>query len=56
MLRVKTAQRPGATTAKVESDDLINVSGGREARDSLRRGAEAAVLNKAEAVVPKKHG
>jgi uncharacterized protein (TIGR00299 family) protein len=46
MLRVKTAQRPGAMTAKVESDDLINVSGGREARDKLRRAAEAAVLKK----------
>jgi uncharacterized protein (DUF111 family) len=46
VLRVKTAQRPGATTAKVESDDLISVAGGREARDSLRRAAETAVLKK----------
>jgi uncharacterized protein (DUF111 family) len=56
MLRVKMAQRPGATTAKVESVDLINVSGGREARDSLRRAAEAAVLNEAGAVAPKNNG
>jgi hypothetical protein len=46
MLRVKVAQRPDARTAKVESDDLINVRGGREARDSVRREAEAQSLKK----------
>jgi hypothetical protein len=56
MLRVKVAQRPGAPTAKVESDDLINLAGGREARESARRAAEAAVLTKAEAEVPKNNG
>jgi uncharacterized protein (TIGR00299 family) protein len=56
MLRVKVAQRPGVSTAKVESDDLINVSGGREARDSMRRAAETAVLKTAEAEPPKSNG
>jgi uncharacterized protein (DUF111 family) len=38
-LRVKLAQRPGFTTAKVESDDLLNVRGGRAARRGVRHGA-----------------
>jgi hypothetical protein len=49
MLRVKVAERPGAPTAKAESDDLISLTGGREARESARRAAEAAVLEKADA-------
>ncbi len=41
LLRVKVAERPGATTAKVESDDLRGVDGGRSAREQVRREAEA---------------
>jgi uncharacterized protein (TIGR00299 family) protein len=43
-VRVKIAQRPGAPTAKVESDDLLSVKGGRAERDSTRQGAERAGL------------
>jgi uncharacterized protein (DUF111 family) len=46
LLRVKVADRPGAPTAKVESDDLINLTGGRDARERARRAAEAAALEK----------
>lgn len=38
-LRVKVAQRPGAHTTKIESDDLRGVQGGRVERDRLRREA-----------------
>jgi uncharacterized protein (DUF111 family) len=41
-IRVKVAQRPGATTAKAESDDLLSAKGGREERDRLRHVAEKA--------------
>jgi uncharacterized protein (TIGR00299 family) protein len=43
-LRVKVAQRPGVPTAKAESDDLLNVTGGRAERERLRRAAESASL------------
>ena len=43
-VRVKIAQRPGAPTAKVESDDLLSVKGGRAERDSTRQAAERAGL------------
>jgi hypothetical protein len=45
-VRVKIAQRPGASTAKVESDDLLSVKGGRSQRDSTRQAAERAGLDK----------
>lgn len=45
-LRVKLARRPDAVTAKVESDDLRAVRGGRAGRDRARREAEAEVLKK----------
>jgi uncharacterized protein (TIGR00299 family) protein len=41
-VRVKTAQRPDVVTAKVESDDLLSIKGGRAERDRIRRAAEAA--------------
>ena len=41
-VRVKVAQRPGAITAKAESDDLVSVIGGRSARERARRSAEEA--------------
>jgi hypothetical protein len=56
MLRVKVADRSGAPTAKVESDDLINLAGGREARERTRRAVEAEVLKRSEVDVPKNHG
>jgi len=43
-VRVKIAQRPGAPTAKVESDDLLSVKGGRAERDGARQTAERAGL------------
>ena len=43
-LRVKLAQRPGSSTAKVEADDLRSVSGGRVERERLQREAERMVL------------
>ncbi|HEX4985216.1 MAG TPA: LarC family nickel insertion protein [Burkholderiales bacterium] len=45
-MRVKVAQRPGSSTAKVEADDLLNVIGGRAEREKLQREAEQAVLRK----------
>ncbi len=45
-LRVKVAQRPGSSTAKVEADDLRNVIGGRAERERLQREAERMVLRK----------
>jgi len=45
-VRVKVAQRPLARTAKVESDDLLAVNGGRAAREQARRDAEAEGLKK----------
>jgi hypothetical protein len=44
-VRVKTAQRPGAVTAKAESDDLLSVRGGRVEREGIRRAAEKAGSN-----------
>jgi uncharacterized protein (TIGR00299 family) protein len=41
-IRVKSAQRPGAITAKAESDDLLSIKGGRTERESVRRAAEKA--------------
>jgi uncharacterized protein (TIGR00299 family) protein len=41
-VRVKTAQRPGAVTAKAESDDLLSLKGGRVEREGVRRAAENA--------------
>lgn len=45
-MRVKVAERPGRTTAKVEADDLLNVIGGRAERERLQREAEQVVLRK----------
>jgi uncharacterized protein (TIGR00299 family) protein len=45
-VRVKVAQRPTVQTAKVESDDLLAVSGGRADRDAARRAAETEGLKK----------
>jgi uncharacterized protein (DUF111 family) len=45
-VRVKLAERPGVRTAKVESDDLLAVKGGRVAREGARREAERAGLKK----------
>jgi pyridinium-3,5-bisthiocarboxylic acid mononucleotide nickel chelatase len=45
-IRVKVAQRPGADTAKAESDDLLAVKGGRREREGLRQAAERAGLSK----------
>ena len=45
-MRVKVAERPGRKTAKVEADDLLNVTGGRAERERLQREAEQAVLRK----------
>ena len=45
-MRVKIAERPGRTTAKVEADDLLNVIGGRAERERLQREAEQVVLRK----------
>ncbi len=45
-VRVKVAQRPGAPTAKAESDDLLSIKGGRSERDSMRQAAEQAGLTK----------
>ncbi|HTS54123.1 MAG TPA: LarC family nickel insertion protein [Burkholderiales bacterium] len=44
-VRVKVADRPGAPTAKAESDDLLSVKGGRQERESLRQAAEQAGLD-----------
>jgi len=41
-IRVKSAQRPGAVTAKAESDDLLSIKGGRTEREGVRRAAEKA--------------
>jgi hypothetical protein len=43
-VRVKVTERPGRKTAKVEADDLLNVTGGRVERDRLQREAEQTVL------------
>ena len=45
-VRVKVAERPGALTAKAESDDLLSVKGGRRERESVRQAAENAGLTK----------
>ena len=45
-VRVKVAQRPGAHTAKAESDDLLSVIGGRKERENVRQAAENASLTK----------
>jgi hypothetical protein len=41
-VRVKRAQRPGAVSAKAESDDLLSLKGGRVEREGVRRAAEKA--------------
>lgn len=43
-VRVKTARRPRARSAKAEADDLLNLAGGRAERERLRRAAESAAL------------
>jgi pyridinium-3,5-bisthiocarboxylic acid mononucleotide nickel chelatase len=45
-VRVKVAERPGAFTAKAESDDLLSVMGGRRERETVRQAAESAGLTK----------
>lgn len=45
-VRVKISERPDRRTAKVEADDLLNVIGGREEREQLKRAAEHIVLKK----------
>jgi uncharacterized protein (TIGR00299 family) protein len=45
-MRVKVAERPGRSTAKVEADDLLSVTGGRAERERLQREAEQVVLRK----------
>jgi len=45
-MRVKVAERPRGKTAKVEADDLLNVTGGRAERGRLRREAEQLGLRK----------
>jgi len=45
-VRVKSVERPGRKTAKVEADDLLNVIGGRAERERLQREAEQVVLRK----------
>jgi pyridinium-3,5-bisthiocarboxylic acid mononucleotide nickel chelatase len=45
-VRVKVAERPGALTAKAESDDLLSVMGGRRERENVRQAAENAGLSK----------
>ena len=45
-VRVKVAERPGAPTAKAESDDLRSAKGGRKERDGLRQAAEKAGLTR----------
>ncbi len=45
-VRVKVASRPLAGSAKAEADDLLNLSGGRNERERLRRAAESAALDK----------
>jgi pyridinium-3,5-bisthiocarboxylic acid mononucleotide nickel chelatase len=45
-VRVKVAERPGALTAKAESDDLLSVMGGRRERENVRQAAESAGLSK----------
>jgi hypothetical protein len=45
-VRVKVAERPGAHTAKAESDDLLSVMGGRKERENVRQAAERASLTK----------
>jgi len=45
-MRVKVTERLGRKTAKVESDDLLNVIGGRAERERLQREAERVVLRK----------
>ena len=45
-VRVKVAERPGALTAKAESDDLLSVMGGRRERETVRQAAENAGLTK----------
>ena len=45
-MRVKVAERPRGKTAKVEADDLLNVTGGLAERGRLRREAEQLGLRK----------
>jgi len=45
-VRVKVTERPGKKTAKLEADDLLNLTGGRVERDRLRQDAEQLVLKK----------
>jgi uncharacterized protein (DUF111 family) len=45
-IRVKVAERPGALTAKAESDDLLSIKGGRKEREALRHAAEETGLTK----------
>jgi pyridinium-3,5-bisthiocarboxylic acid mononucleotide nickel chelatase len=45
-VRVKVAERPGAATAKAESDDLLSIVGGRRERENVRQAAESAGLTK----------
>jgi uncharacterized protein (TIGR00299 family) protein len=47
-IRVKVAERPGARTAKAESDDLLALSGGRAVREQTRRAAEDEGLSRAD--------
>ncbi len=46
LVRVKVTERPGKTTAKVEADDLLNVTGGRAEREQIRRAAEQIMIRK----------
>ncbi|MEQ1883087.1 MAG: LarC family nickel insertion protein [Burkholderiales bacterium] len=45
-VRVKVAERPGTRTAKIEADDLLNLRGGRAAREEMKQQAEKVVLRK----------
>jgi hypothetical protein len=45
-VRVKVAERPGASTAKAESDDVRLAKGGRKERDGLRQTAERVGLTR----------
>jgi pyridinium-3,5-bisthiocarboxylic acid mononucleotide nickel chelatase len=41
-LRIKSAERPGGRTVKVEADDIATAGGDVRAREALRRKGEAA--------------
>ena len=45
-VRVKVAERKGGKTAKIEAEDLLNLRGGRAARERLKQQAENVVLKK----------